>query len=125
VVEETRAALQAIEALRAEGVRIAIDDFGTGYSSLRLLKDLPANLLKIDRSFVAGLGRDAQDTPIVQTVIQLADALGLEAVAEGVETSEQLAELVAAGCGLAQGYHFARPAEASEISRLLAGAPRL
>ncbi len=125
VVEETEAALQAIEALRAEGVLIAIDDFGTGYSSLRLLKDLPANMLKIDRSFVAGLGRDAQDTPIVQTVIRLADALGLQAVAEGVETPEQLAELVAAGCGLAQGYHFARPAEASVISRLLAGAPQL
>jgi diguanylate cyclase (GGDEF)-like protein len=125
VVEETAAALQALEALRAEGVLIAIDDFGTGYSSLRLLKDVPADLLKIDRSFVAGMGSDPQDTPIVQTVIRLADALGLDAVAEGVETPEQLAELRAAGCRFAQGFHFARPGEAERISALLDAGRRL
>jgi diguanylate cyclase (GGDEF)-like protein len=125
VMEETEAAVQALEALRAEGVRIAIDDFGTGYSSLRLLKGAPADLLKIDRSFVAGLGSDPQDTPIVQTVIHLAEALGLDAVAEGVETPVQLAELRAAGCRFAQGFHFARPAGAEAISALLAAGRRL
>jgi EAL domain-containing protein (putative c-di-GMP-specific phosphodiesterase class I) len=124
-MEETEAAVQALEALRAEGIRIAIDDFGTGYSSLRLLKGAPADLLKIDRSFVAGLGSDPQDRPIVQTVINLADALGMDAVAEGVETPEQLAELRAAGCRFAQGFHFARPAEAEAISALLAAGRRL
>jgi diguanylate cyclase (GGDEF)-like protein len=125
VMEETEAAVQALEALRAEGVRIAIDDFGTGYSSLRLLKGAPADLLKIDRSFVAGLGSDPQDRPIVQSVIHLADALGLDAVAEGVETPEQLSELRAAGCRFAQGFHFARPAGAEAISALLAAGRRL
>jgi diguanylate cyclase (GGDEF)-like protein len=125
VMEETEAAVQSLVALRAEGVRIAIDDFGTGYSSLRLLKGAPADLLKIDRSFVAGLGSDPQDTPIVQTVIRLADALGLDAVAEGVETPEQLVELRAAGCRFAQGFHFARPAGAEAISALLAAGRRL
>ncbi|MDX6648094.1 MAG: hypothetical protein QOJ97_45 [Solirubrobacteraceae bacterium] len=125
VMEETEAAVQALEALRAEGVRIAIDDFGTGYSSLRLLKGAPADLLKIDRSFVAGLGSDPQDTPIVQTVIHLAEALGLDAVAEGVETPVQLSELRAAGCRFAQGFHFARPAGAEAISALLAAGRRL
>jgi len=125
VVQETDAAIQGLEALREQGVLIAIDDFGTGYSSLRLLKGVPADQLKIDRSFVAGLGTDPQDTPIVRTVISLAEALGLDAVAEGVETSEQLAELRQAGCRFAQGFHFARPAAAERISALLAAGRRL
>jgi diguanylate cyclase (GGDEF)-like protein len=125
VVQETDAALEALDALRALGVLIAIDDFGTGYSSLRLLKGVPADLLKIDRSFVAGLGTDPQDTSIVRTVIRLADALGMDAVAEGVETPVQLAALREAGCRYAQGFHFAEPAPADEIVEFLAAGRRL
>jgi len=125
VVQERGSAIAALGALRAHGVGIAIDDFGTGYSSLRLLKDLPADLLKIDRSFVAGLGSNPQDTPIVKTVLELAAALGLDAVAEGVETPAQLAELEAAGCRFAQGFHFARPMPAGEVSEVLAAGRRL
>ncbi|HVE67835.1 MAG TPA: EAL domain-containing protein [Solirubrobacteraceae bacterium] len=125
VVQERGIAIAALDALRSHGVRIAIDDFGTGYSSLRLLKDVPADLLKIDRSFVAGLGTDPQDTPIVRTVIGLAGALGLDAVAEGIETPAQLAELEAAGCRYGQGFHFARPMPAREVSALLAAGRRL
>ncbi|MDX6697789.1 MAG: hypothetical protein QOE65_1186 [Solirubrobacteraceae bacterium] len=125
VVQERGSAIAALDALRGQGVRIAIDDFGTGYSSLRLLKDVPADLLKIDRSFVSGLGSDPQDRPIVQTVIGLAAALGLDAVAEGVETPEQLAELLATGCRYAQGFHFARPMLAEEVTEVLAAGRRL
>jgi EAL domain-containing protein (putative c-di-GMP-specific phosphodiesterase class I) len=125
VVQERGTAIAALGALRSHGVRIAIDDFGTGYSSLRMLKDVPADLLKIDRSFVAGLGTDPQDAPIVKTVLELAAALGLDAVAEGVETPGQLAELEAAGCRFAQGFHFARPMPAGAMSEVLAAGRRL
>ena len=84
-------AAAAVEALRRQGVRIALDDFGTGWASLSLLKRLSVDMIKIDRSFVAGLGRDREDAPIVSAVIGLAEALGPEAIAEGVETAEQLA----------------------------------
>jgi len=125
VVEDTEAAIEALDALRAQGVLIGIDDFGTGYASLTLLKRIPADLLKVDRTFVAGLGTDRRDTPIVKTVVGLAEALGLAAVAEGVETREQVAELRAVGCRFAQGFHFARPMPAEQFSEVLAGGRRL
>ncbi|MGH9002372.1 MAG: putative bifunctional diguanylate cyclase/phosphodiesterase, partial [Acidimicrobiia bacterium] len=115
-IEYHGAALSALESL---GVLLAIDDFGTGYSSLTYLKRFPLNILKIDQGFVAGLGRDASDTAIVESVIGLAHALNLTVVAEGVETARQAAELVAMGCDLAQGYFFARPAPPEELDALL------
>ncbi len=115
-IEFHGAALSALEAL---GVQLAIDDFGTGYSSLTYLKRFPLNVLKIDRGFVQGLGRDASDTAIVESVIGLAHALKLTVVAEGVETARQAAELVAMGCDLAQGYFFARPAPPEELDAIL------
>ena len=102
-------AVEVLEDLAQLGVRIAIDDFGTGYSSLGYLKRLPVDELKIDRSFVDGLGSDAEDTAIVTAVVNMAQALGLAVVAEGVETETQRAELVRLGCTLAQGYLFGRP----------------
>jgi diguanylate cyclase (GGDEF)-like protein len=125
VVQDTETAILALNALRAQGVLIGIDDFGTGYASLTLLKRIPADLLKVDRSFVAGLGTDPQDTPIVRSVVGLAEALGLAAVAEGVETREQLAELHDVECRYAQGFHFARPMPPEQLGEVLAAGRRL
>ena len=95
--------------LRDLGVRVSIDDFGTGYSSLSYLRDLPIDCLKIDRSFIQGLGTDRRDNALVGAVVGMANELGLQVVAEGVETVEQLAELERLGCNLAQGFLFGRP----------------
>jgi len=100
---------QALDRLRNMGVRISIDDFGTGYSSLSYLKRLPADALKIDKSFVKGLGEDVEDTAIVRMVIELAHTLGVEVIAEGVESRAQAALLAEMGCDMGQGYLFARP----------------
>jgi diguanylate cyclase (GGDEF)-like protein/PAS domain S-box-containing protein len=108
-----------LESLRDLGARISIDDFGVGYSSLAYLKRLPADSLKIDRSFVKGLGEDVEDTAIANMIIELAHTLGLEVIAEGVETEEQAALLNEMGCDLAQGYHFAPPLPPEEIPALL------
>ena len=93
----------------SRGVELALDDFGTDYSSLAYLKRLPARTVKIDRSFVAGLGADDADAVLVRSMVQLAHGLGKRVVAEGVETDAQLAFLRAAGCDGAQGYVFAHP----------------
>ena len=96
--------INTLQALRDMGVRLAIDDFGTGYSSLTYLKQLPIDVLKIDRSFVDGLGTDPNDTSIVRMILSLASALDLTAIAEGVETEVQLEALRQYGCELGQGY---------------------
>ena len=96
--------IDTLQALRDMGVRLAIDDFGTGYSSLTYLKQLPIDVLKVDRSFVDGLGTDPNDTSIVRMILSLASALDLTAIAEGVETEVQLAALREYGCELGQGY---------------------
>ena len=118
VMQDPDAAAVAFRALRALGVRVAVDDFGTGYSSLALLRDLPLDQLKIDRSFLRDLGR-LDDDPIVSAVVALADSLGLVAVAEGVETVQQMAELHRLGCPLAQGYLVSRPLPPDDLVRLL------
>jgi diguanylate cyclase (GGDEF)-like protein/PAS domain S-box-containing protein len=100
-------------------VRLAIDDFGTGYSSLSYLKRFPVDAIKVDRSFIDGLGTDAHDSALVAAIIALADALGLEATAEGVETRDQLAHLKRLGCWRAQGFYLARPMPADAITLLL------
>jgi diguanylate cyclase (GGDEF)-like protein/PAS domain S-box-containing protein len=115
LMRETSTAISTLRELRRIGVHLAIDDFGTGYSSLAYLKRFPVEALKIDRSFTDGLGTDPEDTTIVDAVISLAHALGLEAVAEGLETHEQLAELRRLGCDHAQGYLFGRPAPADVL----------
>jgi diguanylate cyclase (GGDEF)-like protein len=109
LMADPAAGLKVLQDLRSLGVRLAIDDFGTGYSSLSYLKRFPVDVLKIDRSFVDGLGDDPEDTAIVTAIISLARALGLRVVAEGVETKRQLAELRRLGCDRAQGFMFARP----------------
>ena len=101
--------IEALDALRALGVSLSIDDFGTGYSSLGYLRRFPVDSVKVDRSFVDGLGTESEDSAIVAAVVGLGHALGLSVVAEGVETELQLAELRALGCDRAQGFWFARP----------------
>jgi diguanylate cyclase (GGDEF)-like protein len=113
-----------LERLKELGVRVAIDDFGTGHSSLTWLRRLPADFLKVDRTFVAGLGTDPGDTAIVRAVLDLGRALGLTTVAEGVETPEQLAALRDLGCDWAQGFHLARPAPPESVTTLLHEAAR-
>lgn len=114
--------VQRVRELRRLGIRIAIDDFGTGYSSLTHIKQLEVDVLKVDRSFVAGLGRDETDEAIVETILTLAHELGLEVVAEGVETPEQRAWLEERGCTHAQGYLLGRPVPADELERELVAA---
>ncbi|HVW31175.1 MAG TPA: EAL domain-containing protein, partial [Acidimicrobiia bacterium] len=111
---------QTLRALRSTGVSLALDDFGTGYSSLTYLRRFPVSTVKIDRSFVAGLGRNPADSAIVDSVIGLAHALGLEVVGEGTETLDQVSHLRDLGCDKAQGYYFAAPGRPETIDALLA-----
>ncbi|TML61234.1 MAG: EAL domain-containing protein [Actinobacteria bacterium] len=115
--ERARAELQELHEL---GVRIAVDDFGTGFSSLGQLRSFPVDMIKVDRSFVQGIEHDAKDAAITANLVSLAHALGLLAIAEGIESDGQLTSLRELGCDLAQGFLFARPAPPEEIDRLLA-----
>ena len=120
VMADPVAATAVLEQLKAIGVRLAIDDFGIGYSSLSQLKTLlPVDTIKIDKSFVDGVTGDGEDRAIVDAVLRLADGLGLRAIAEGVETADQVEALLGLGCSLSQGYHFARPQPAADVGRLL------
>jgi diguanylate cyclase (GGDEF)-like protein/PAS domain S-box-containing protein len=110
---------RALRELHAAGVRIAIDDFGTGYSSLDHLREMPADILKIDRSFVAGMAANSPDSALVAAAVAMGRALEMEVVAEGIETSEQVADLREFGCPLGQGFLFARPLPPEELDGLL------
>jgi len=105
--------------LRALGVRLAIDDFGAGHSSLARLRDLAADQLKIDRAFLTAVPGDPRAAELIGAALGLGGALGMSAVAEGVETEQQRAFLVDRGCPLAQGFHLARPAPAEKVTALL------
>jgi len=101
------------------GVHLSIDDFGTGYSSLSYLSRFPVELLKIDRSFVKGLGEDPEVRVILSAMISLAHGLGMKAIAEGVETVEQFARLRRMGCDMVQGYYFSEPLPFEDASTLV------
>lgn len=115
VMEDSHAALEQMHRLRALGLRLAIDDFGTGFSSLLRLKQLPVQKLKIDQGFVAGLPQDNDDAAIVRAVIALAQSMGLQVHAEGIEQVEQAQFLLDFNCDLGQGYWFGRPVPAQEL----------
>jgi EAL domain-containing protein (putative c-di-GMP-specific phosphodiesterase class I) len=121
LVRDLDSVVAELEGLRARGVRIAIDDFGTGFSGLSYLRHLPADILKIDRSFVQDLERGRSARTLITSIVELARTLGLEVVAEGVETEEQHLALRALDCGSAQGYLFARPEPAEQAARRLQG----
>jgi diguanylate cyclase (GGDEF)-like protein/PAS domain S-box-containing protein len=117
VMDDATTAFEVMAELRRHGVRLSIDDFGTGYSSLLYLRQFPIDELKIDRSFVGGLGTSSDDSAIVASIVSMSKALTISCVAEGVETVEQLATLRQFGCRHAQGYLFSRPVPASELLR--------
>ena len=123
LMEDGETTIRALQELKDLGVRLAIDDFGTGYSSLSYLKRFPIDFLKIDRSFVERLRRDPEDAMIVSGIITLAHTLGMQVIAEGVESTEQLAQLRGLGCDLAQGNYFSEPLPAEAASALLATDP--
>ncbi|GAA0733745.1 EAL domain-containing protein [Dactylosporangium roseum] len=123
LMQDTESTIDTLGRLKALGVRLAIDDFGTGYSSLSYLKRFPVDILKIDRSFVDGIDTAGGDATLAEAVVQLGRALQLQTVAEGIETPEQWSTLQDLGCEYGQGYLFARPGAASEISSIL-GTPQ-
>jgi len=118
-IDNVEATLSSLHSLRALGVRVALDDFGTGYSSLSYLRSFPFDKLKIDRSFIVDLLEHQGATAIIRAITTLADALGIETTAEGVEHSDQLDILRAEGCGQIQGYLFSRPIPAQDVDALL------
>ncbi len=120
LVEESAAPVENLAALRAMGVRLVIDDFGTGYSSLAYLRRFPLDAIKVDRSFVEGLGIEQDSAAIVDALVAMSRALSLGVIAEGVETGTQISELKRLGCRQAQGFFFAMPLPAEEIPALLA-----
>jgi diguanylate cyclase (GGDEF)-like protein/PAS domain S-box-containing protein len=120
VMHDAELAIATLQDLKALGLRISIDDFGTGFSSLAYLKRFPLDEIKVDKSFVDGLGVDPEATAIVAAVMGMAHALDLHVVAEGVETADQLSRLRTLGCDEAQGYYFARPTTVESIDVLLA-----
>jgi diguanylate cyclase (GGDEF)-like protein len=123
VMENAEMAARLLKRLKALGVQLSIDDFGTGYSSLSYLHRFPVNTLKIDRSFVGRIGEAAENIEIVRTVISLAENMGMEVVAEGVETLSQLTQLRKLRCQYGQGYLFSRPVAADAVSEWISKKP--
>jgi diguanylate cyclase (GGDEF)-like protein len=119
LMEDISTAAQHLLSLRRSGALIAIDDFGTGYSSLSYLKSLPLDKIKIDKSFVQDLMDDDDDATIVRAIIQLGKSLGMQVIAEGVETAEQEAYIIAQGCHEGQGYHYSKPLPARELTHFI------
>lgn len=119
LMADMEVSIQVLQAFRDQGYRIAIDDFGTGFSCLNYLRRLPVNILKIDQSFVRDMQTDSASLAIVSSIIRLADSLGMETIAEGVETAEELAILHGEGCHLMQGYHFSKPLPAANFEQWL------
>jgi diguanylate cyclase (GGDEF)-like protein/PAS domain S-box-containing protein len=123
IMEQVESASSALSKLKALGVQLAMDDFGTGYSSLSYLHEFPFDTLKIDRSFISRIGVGGENTEIVRTIVALANGLGLDVVAEGVESESQLAHLREIGCHYGQGYLFSRPLDPEAAGNLLMSSP--
>ena len=119
VMKDLSGAREVMKKLNRLGVRLAIDDFGTGHSSLAYLKQFPVHEVKMDRTFIQGVADSPVDSAIVRTVIDLANAIGISTLAEGVETENQVAELKMLGCDVGQGFYFSRPLRTEEFDELL------
>ena len=119
VASEPERTLAALEMLRASGIAIAIDDFGTGYASFSLLRELPVDRLKIDRSFTAGIGSSQRDEQIVASIVAMAHRLGLTVVAEGVESESTWRSLARHGCDVTQGFLVSPPVPLDELTALM------
>jgi EAL domain-containing protein (putative c-di-GMP-specific phosphodiesterase class I) len=119
VMENIETATSLLNRLRDVGVQLSIDDFGTGYSSLSYLHRFPINTLKIDRSFVSRMVDNNENIEIVRTIVMLAQNLGLDVVAEGVETNEQLALLRKLGCENGQGHFFSKPTDVAGAEKII------
>ena len=119
MIDDPEQALRTLEQLADIGVRVALDDFGTGYSSLSLLQRFPLQRIKIDRAFVNRVADNDHDRALVRTILAMGESLGLEVVAEGVETVEQLAVLTQLGCSHVQGYLISRPVHANAMRSTL------
>src|SRR5438477_11785832 len=123
VMENADMAARLLKRLKALGVQLSIDEFGTGYSSRGYLHRFPVNTLKIDRSFIGGIGEDAENIEIVRTIVSLAENMGMDVVAEGVETLSQLTQLRKLNCQYGQGYLFSRPVDAESVSAWITKKP--
>jgi diguanylate cyclase (GGDEF)-like protein len=123
VMENAETAAQLMRRLKGLGVQLSIDDFGTGYSSLGYLHRFPVDILKVDRSFIGRIGEAAENIEIVRTIISLAENMGMQVVAEGVETMSQLSQLRRLNCQFGQGYLFSRPVDATSIDAWISGKP--
>jgi EAL domain-containing protein (putative c-di-GMP-specific phosphodiesterase class I) len=121
LMRAVQATIDRLESLKAIGVRIAIDDFGTGYSSLSYLRQFPIDIRKIDQSFVSGIVDSFESAAIVHTLVQLGKVLGLETIAEGIETDDQWMRLRAENVDNGQGYLIARPLDVEAVERMLNG----
>ena len=119
LLDDAEETISRLDQLKALGVHLAIDDFGTGYSSLAYLRRFPVDILKVDQSFVSGLGHDPEDSAIVQAVVHMGQALRMTTLAEGVETAHHVIELRELDCDVAQGFHFARPVPAEQFEALV------
>jgi diguanylate cyclase (GGDEF)-like protein len=119
LLDDAEETISRLDQLKALGVHLAIDDFGTGYSSLSYLRRFPVDILKVDQSFVSGLGHDPEDSAIVQAVVHMGQALRMTTLAEGVETAHHVIELRELHCDVAQGFHFARPVPAEQFEALV------
>ena len=119
LMRDSVATVARLNQLKQLGVKVAIDDFGTGYSSLAYLRQFPVDVLKIDRSFVADMSRSPDAAALIHTLIELGHTLGLQTLAEGIETHEQLEGLRAEGCDHGQGFLFSGPVTGVEMSDLL------
>ncbi|NEZ67019.1 EAL domain-containing protein [Leptolyngbyaceae cyanobacterium CCMR0082] len=118
IMESSESAASILERLRSQNIQLAIDDFGTGYSSLSYLTQFPVDTLKIDRAFVNQLGQDPKHVGIFQAIVTLANTLGMDIVAEGIETDRQLQQLRTFGCQLGQGYLFSKPVDSTTMAKL-------
>ncbi|MBD2182371.1 two-component system response regulator [Aerosakkonema funiforme] len=118
-LQTASAGTNVLKQIRSQGIKLCIDDFGTGYSSLSRLHIFPIDTLKIDRSFISGLGSSSDTTAIVQTIISLAHNLDMDVVAEGIETNEQLEKLKDLGCEFGQGFFFSKPLSSQQVTQLL------